>query len=1098
MEEFYSLISKGCRDKTCANSTCGVLILLHPSASPSTYNNNMSSRKTRSSESSKSETGPGSRASDPVPAASSAFRYHPFLRLFLEAKHVYFTEKGATLRKAKEITCSHVRDWAEREGWSHIYSTGARTSVPDDETASRTAAPLRRLFKQMLASVDTYNAKQNHRHKRPEPSEQEIFVYMRNVTSNLKMLSKIFKYSDYILPFSIGQTMLDTRAMDLYLAICNKHGESEVIDGEDPLKVLSLPSWNLESYFEKPYFFPIVPEKGRVQGSQRKKRFSPPPHMLMCKIAADSTIFLSRKRKRYRRASSIWACTSVSVEVIYNAWNAFAHRLTFRDADELLSPFLYYNTISERLEVAAKNLCIPCKFASRLYVHCPQGCEEDEEEYRVEPLVPTIGVQHDSDAVSPIFQKLSQACIEILRGFAKDFLKDIYNDSVASEVCKSEAAEVEKLSIMKKYSLPGPDDSSLPSRFLYEQATITAIRRQVNNVRLSLSCCAAPSSRDVSPTPPIMIPSVACGSAGSISGVHRKHVCDERCDCSKLRNDLISKIVALPLLVTCDFEDLNEVLSEDLTDLNDKVQLIVTDPPYNIRRRHNRNNSQYDKILPESMKKLIDICAELLRPGGHLFMFCAAEQFRGWMKIIEEHRSPMSGLLSFTMTKTPIVLCPKRGHYSYNPSHLSLTHKNITDMAVHAVRKVGQGDFEKARDMVSWVPHGYIDSTYPPYTNVIDGYIPLEAGESLRAYSSATSTASSASTMLRAEQKSLNLMKEIVARYSKAGDIVVDLFSGTCTTAVACISLPEYRQFYGCDSDSEALTRGRERMLDAYIYYSKNRMLPPSLQVPEELQETVNILYTRYEFDDQPPRGLPCHRPAGDDFRVVGPPLATRIPQYMLEYLNTCNGTTDFTDAGIIKSTPDKYPSHLRGLLNTTPEEHLLNISLAHQKLLLVKNPAHPDSTYTLVPMRTVEAGSVIGHVFGTLFYTDWSQGAPPSRAYTSGYCKMRLSDFRAKRVSILKSGTRLSLGGHENEENDATQTSSHVYLVPTRLCPFWFARHSTYSNPSHNAIYRIRCSASPSLSFFIDPTQYEVVAKVRIQKATPIIISQKPEYSRG
>ena len=46
------------------------------------------------------------------------------------------------------------------------------------------------------------------------------------------------------------------------------------------------------------------------------------------------------------------------------------------------------------------------------------------------------------------------------------------------------------------------------------------------------------------------------------------------------------------------------------------------------------------------------------------------------------------------------------------------------------------------------------------------------------------------------------LLQELISRFSKKGDIVVDPFGGTFSTAIACFSLPEHRKFVGCEKDT--------------------------------------------------------------------------------------------------------------------------------------------------------------------------------------------------------------------------------------------------------------------------------------------------------
>jgi DNA modification methylase len=56
---------------------------------------------------------------------------------------------------------------------------------------------------------------------------------------------------------------------------------------------------------------------------------------------------------------------------------------------------------------------------------------------------------------------------------------------------------------------------------------------------------------------------------------------------------------------------------------------------------------------------------------------------------------------------------------------------------------------------------------------------------------------------LRSEQKPVLLSRELIYRFSVAQDVVVDLFSGTYTTAAACLSMPDgcYRRFIGFERD---------------------------------------------------------------------------------------------------------------------------------------------------------------------------------------------------------------------------------------------------------------------------------------------------------
>jgi DNA modification methylase len=62
-------------------------------------------------------------------------------------------------------------------------------------------------------------------------------------------------------------------------------------------------------------------------------------------------------------------------------------------------------------------------------------------------------------------------------------------------------------------------------------------------------------------------------------------------------------------------------------------------------------------------------------------------------------------------------------------------------------------------------------------------------------------------------QQSLDGFTEIVQRFTEPGDLVVDPFLGSGTTALACLQLG--RRFVGCDIDAGAVAIARRRVQDA-------------------------------------------------------------------------------------------------------------------------------------------------------------------------------------------------------------------------------------------------------------------------------------------
>jgi DNA modification methylase len=59
-------------------------------------------------------------------------------------------------------------------------------------------------------------------------------------------------------------------------------------------------------------------------------------------------------------------------------------------------------------------------------------------------------------------------------------------------------------------------------------------------------------------------------------------------------------------------------------------------------------------------------------------------------------------------------------------------------------------------------------------------------------------------------QKSLPLFEELVKKHSKEGDLILDCFSGSGTTAIA--ALKNNRKFIGCEIDEEYYTKSINRI----------------------------------------------------------------------------------------------------------------------------------------------------------------------------------------------------------------------------------------------------------------------------------------------
>jgi ParB family chromosome partitioning protein len=191
---------------------------------------------------------------------------------------------------------------------------------------------------------------------------------------------------------------------------------------------------------------------------------------------------------------------------------------------------------------------------------------------------------------------------------------------------------------------------------------------------------------------------------------------------------------------------------EVLGDLRGQVDAMITDPPY---------LSEYLPLYGELAK----LAAELLRPHGVLVVM-----------------TPHLHLLEVGNRMTP--------HLRYR--WICVYHMGDTKANVSA-----------AKIATSWKP--LLVFTRNDAENlrfVCSDY-----------FSGARGNSDGVEKTLHHWQQSLDGFTEIVQRFTEPGDLVVDPFLGSGTTALACLQLG--RRFVGCDTDAGAVAIARRRVQDA-------------------------------------------------------------------------------------------------------------------------------------------------------------------------------------------------------------------------------------------------------------------------------------------
>jgi len=133
---------------------------------------------------------------------------------------------------------------------------------------------------------------------------------------------------------------------------------------------------------------------------------------------------------------------------------------------------------------------------------------------------------------------------------------------------------------------------------------------------------------------------------------------------------------------------------------------------------------------------------------------------------------------------------------------------SVMEVAIYFWKKGLSND--ELYESVCYENFAHIPNRHKAWTKIIDDIPPLPASERVKEFSDKKSS------LLRPEQKNVVLMWELVEQYSNPGDIVVDMFAGTFSTARDCLSVDKARKFVGCDADANCVNTSRPGVLATY------------------------------------------------------------------------------------------------------------------------------------------------------------------------------------------------------------------------------------------------------------------------------------------
>jgi len=677
------------------------------------------------------------------------------------------------------------------------------------------------------------------------------------------------------------------------------------------------------------------------------------------------------------------------VQQIDNGWTELASSLGFRNTEHMLAPYIRFRRPDVRLEVLNR---------AEGFVPLAQSAVLDIDS----TLDREVTCRNAFDR-SPILDGH-------LRHLAKEFVSDIVMAIESSSLYTTTAES----GWSRKHAFTG-SASSLPPRFDALGKPMLDSMKHLLGLDPPTGLSPSPSPR--APEQDYDAPAARTSRSSSQSAVAPLPLLSDQA--MRARMETVESAMA-PFVRTyeCSFEELAEVdEAVGSTDaLSGNVQLILTDPPYNIRKDMGTTNAEHDVLTSQQMGTVVDTVDALLRQGGHAIVFCSAQQFPKWERYFARHSTAVGrddeSTPTFAVDRVPIVFAKSPSFFTTNPARKTCTLASSTEFAVH-VKKNGL-PFKEELAMVNYVNFNYVASNYPGFKNVVNNVNRLLPGEQVRV----PKVGSDATCALRPEQKSLALLKELIARFSQPGDLVVDLFAGTFSAAIACFSLPNHRRFVGCELDPACYSHSAERVLRRFA--TATSLPTTDIVLADEDLAAASDIHQHYEaprIQDPKwcaPKGLPQYQ---------------QLPPHLLAHLASVWNDPPFLNK-CIKLPVHEWPRTYQGLLQQVDVESLRLVDVAANSLMIAKSTIkHPNAGLGIFAAKTFQPGDIVASYFGTLVYSTLRNRREKTKTYGTGILGVDPQRFRNYAMQVPVSGNAF------REVKGSSDGRKSVFIVPPPFC---------------------------------------------------------------
>lgn len=722
-------------------------------------------------------------------------------------------------------------------------------------------------------------------------------------------------------------------------------------------------------------------------------------------------------------------CAGWGIQKVVSAWDSYAKMIGFHDAEEMFFPYLQLQEEGIKFKVLSNRSdgYIPMKYKKNLQF----------------PIIPT----NDVSCIPEYLKNMSDEVDKFLRELCELFLKDLY-EVILLRGLYEEGNITNLIEIQKFVSM----NTSLPSRFTSISISFSKLseaREEVRRIlpnerevklrmrRTETSGMKRKGSRQLvgssskmiktevigiemrNKEEPMLIPHpVSTRSKTRKENENRNMRITKSKQPMDMTSDILKMEKCIEKYVKMYLSEFNGVLDDHeyiaLEVIEEKVQLVLTDPPYNIRREQNKIDSDYDSMTRDDMEEVVKVIGRALRSGGHGIIFCSYQQYEKWVSLFRNEKRN-DGSEVFSVDPVPFHFVRDCNHFSNNPGRSTTKLLSSVEYGVH-VKKNGLPYSQEMR-MINYHGFNHVKSTMQGYRNVIDKIKGLVRGEQVTYFN----YESKEWRPIRFEQKPIALLKELICRFSQPGDIVIDLFAGTFSTAIACFQLKDHRRFIGCEKDHDCFDVSRDNVVRRFseMLLSGNGDIKMN---ENELDLAKSLISSDLfkPFDN------------GNWNQPKGCPMIQTFPIHIIGYISSIwNEMKIYEEYRNIPATnwDENYYSKLEQL----DIETALNIDAISQGIMMIKlnnEEEEEEEKMKYVAMRSFQKDQVVCTFYGTLVYHEVTNLESTTKTYGNGIMGVTQNE-------IEKYGKKIFIYGKNDETNNLPKIhgKSYVTIVPSKFC---------------------------------------------------------------